>query len=99
MVFENHPRTRTTGRVPPKVVDMRSLRDLKPGEIGTVGEIVGEDAIAVRLMEMGLLEGEQVALITFAPLGDPIEFEVRGYRLSLRAAEAERVRLADSPAP
>lgn len=82
-----------------KVASMRSLRDLKPGETGIIGEIVGEDAIAVRLMEMGLLEGEQIALITYAPLGDPIEFEVRGYRLSLRAAEAERVRLAETSAP
>jgi ferrous iron transport protein A len=58
---------------------------------------MGDDDLAMRLMEMGLLEGEPVTLIGYAPLGDPIEFEVRGYRISLRAAEAQRIRLETSP--
>lgn len=45
----------------------------------------------MRLMEMGILEGEAIAMIGVAPLGDPLEYEIRGYRLSLRKAEAERV--------
>ena len=51
----------------------------------------GDDAVAVRLMEMGLTEGAEIQLVGFAPLGDPIEFLIRGYRLSLRKAEAARV--------
>ena len=51
----------------------------------------GNDGIAIRLMEMGLTDGEEITLIGFAPLGDPIEFLIRGYRLSLRKAEAKRV--------
>jgi len=47
-----------------------------------------------RLMEMGLTPGANVQLIRFAPLGDPIEIEVRGYRLSLRKREAEGIRVA-----
>ena len=44
-----------------------------------------------RLMEMGLLVGTQVELVRFAPLGDPVEIKVRGYNLSLRKQEAERI--------
>lgn len=58
-----------------------------------ITQITGDDSLAMRLMEMGLLEGEPVTLVGYAPLGDPIEFEVRGYRISLRASEAERVRV------
>jgi ferrous iron transport protein A len=62
-----------------------------PGEKARIVDIAGDDAIAVRLMEMGLTDGELIELVGFAPLGDPIEFLVRGYRVSLRAAEARRV--------
>lgn len=68
-----------------------TLDQLKPGERGRILEISGDDAVAVRLMEMGLTEGEDVEVIGHAPLGDPIEFAIRGYRLSLRAREAQRV--------
>ena len=71
----------------------RSLSQLAVGESAVITEITGDDSLAMRLMEMGLLEGEPVTLVGFAPLGDPIEFEVRGYRISLRASEAERVRV------
>jgi len=71
----------------------RFLTDLKPGESARIAEIVGDDSLAIRLMEMGILEGEPISLIGYAPLGDPIEFEIRNYRISLRAAEAKRVRL------
>lgn len=71
----------------------RLLTDLQPGESAVIAEILGDDALAIRLMEMGILEGEPIALIGYAPLGDPIEYEIRGYRISLRAAEARRVRL------
>ena len=47
-----------------------------------------------RLLEMGLTTGAEIQLIRFAPLGDPVEIEVRGYRLSLRKREAEGIRVA-----
>jgi len=47
-----------------------------------------------RLLEMGLTTGAEIQLIRFAPLGDPIEIEVRGYRLSLRKREAAGIRVA-----
>ena len=71
----------------------RLLTQLKEGESGVITEVLGDDSLSMRLMEMGVLEGEPVTLIGYAPLGDPIEFELRGYRISLRRMEAERVRL------
>ncbi len=52
-----------------------------------------------RLREMGLLPGTRVTLVRIAPLGDPIEIQVRGYRLSLRKAEAAQVEITVEPAP
>ena len=68
-----------------------TLDELQIGQIASIVEISGQDGIAIRLMEMGLTDGEEIQLIGFAPLGDPIEFLVRTYRLSLRKAEAKRV--------
>ena len=67
------------------------LHELKVDQRALIVEVSGDDGIAIRLMEMGLTDGEEIRLIGFAPLGDPIEFLVRGYRLSLRKTEAERV--------
>lgn len=69
-----------------------TLADLKKvGQSARIIEITGDDATAMRLMEMGLTDGEAIAVVGFAPLGDPIEFAVRGYRISLRKSEAARV--------
>ena len=68
-----------------------TLDGLRKGGRARILDITGDDAVAVRLMEMGLTEGEEIELIGFAPMGDPMEFMVRGYRLSLRASEARRV--------
>ncbi len=75
---------------------MRTLADLNLGESAVIADVVGDDAISIRLLEMGLLAGEPISLIARAPFGDPIEFEIRGYRLSLRRTEAERVCLEDA---
>jgi ferrous iron transport protein A len=72
---------------------MVTLDTLREGERARVVDVVGDDAISVRLMEMGLVEGIEVELVGFAPLGDPIEFRIRGYRLSLRSTEARRVQV------
>lgn len=64
---------------------------LARGHRARIREISGDDAIATRLMEMGLIEGEEIEHLGAAPLGDPLEFLVRGYRLSLRGSEARRV--------
>ena len=72
---------------------MTTLADLKLGQTARIVEIIGDDAVAVRLMEMGLTDGEPIQVMGFAPLGDPIEFSLRGYRISLRSTEAARVQV------
>ncbi|QDT63456.1 FeoA family protein [Calycomorphotria hydatis] len=69
----------------------RTLRNLAVGDSAVIRDIQGTDSIAVRLMEMGLIAGEPIEFIRAAPLGDPLEFRVRGYTISLRSTEAERV--------
>lgn len=68
-----------------------SLAVLGIGEAARVREVDARDEIGVRLLEMGLTPGVEVVVIGTAPLGDPLEIELRGYRLSLRKVEAARV--------
>ena len=70
-----------------------TLDTLKKNESARIIEVVGTDAAAVRLMEMGVTDGETITMVGTSPFGDPIEFSIRGYRLSLRKAEAHRVRV------
>lgn len=70
-----------------------TLAALQVGGQARVENIAGDDEISVRLMEMGLVPGTDVRIVSLAPLGDPVEIELRGYRLSLRRSEAERVEI------
>jgi Fe2+ transport system protein FeoA len=74
---------------------VKRLSDLLEGNEGCVGRIDGSDDISTRLLEMGLTPGTRVRLLGTAPLGDPLELELRGYRLSVRKSEAARVELQD----
>ena len=74
------------------------LSDLQLGQRATVLNVSGVDEISVRLLEMGLTPGATLELIGIAPLGDPLELELRGYRLSLRKREAELVEIEPLPA-
>lgn len=73
-----------------------SLDRLRTGTVAHVADVMGSDATAIRLLEMGLTPGATVRVVGRAPLGDPLELEVRGYRLSLRHAEAARVAITAS---
>jgi len=68
-----------------------SLADLTIGAAAKVRGVQGTDDISLRLLEMGLTPGVVVRFVGRAPLGDPLEFELRGYRLSIRRTEASRV--------
>jgi ferrous iron transport protein A len=65
--------------------------DLVVGQSAHVARISGTDDVSRRLLEMGVTPGVEIRRLGTAPLGDPIEFELRGYRLSLRRAEAEQI--------
>lgn len=62
-----------------------------------VARVTGGDGIAQRLMELGLIEGSEVEVVRLAPLGDPMELTLFGYRLSLRKSEAARVEVEPCP--
>jgi len=70
-----------------------TLAKLAVGSRATVAQVEGADELACRLMEMGLTPGVELRVVGVAPLGDPLELEVRGYRLSVRRSEAERVEI------
>lgn len=73
---------------------MTTLAEVQPGVTATVRKLVGEGATKRRIMDMGLTKGTQVYVRKVAPLGDPVEVTIRGYELSLRKSEAERVEIA-----
>ena len=73
---------------------MTTLASLSVGSRAKVTRIEGADELSCRLMEMGLTPGVEVALVGMAPLGDPLELEVRDYRLSIRKSEATKVEVA-----
>ena len=68
--------------------DVVQLKDMEPGQRGIVARFLKEDGERLRLMEMGLLPGTEVRFVRRAPLGGPLELEVRGFHLSLRQSEA-----------
>lgn len=69
-----------------------TLNSMAPGERGTVARISAMTPnVRQRLMEMGLIKGTTIELVRYAPMGDPIEVKIKGYRLSLRREEAESV--------
>ncbi len=70
---------------------MRTLRDVKIGETATVVRLHGEGAVKRRIMDMGITKNTDVFVRKVAPLGDPIEINVRNYELSIRKADAEMI--------
>jgi Fe2+ transport system protein FeoA len=70
---------------------MTTLAEQLPGTRWRVVEVHGHDALAQRLMEMGLIAGTDVTVIGHAPLGDPMHVALLGYELALRLSEARRV--------
>jgi ferrous iron transport protein A len=68
-----------------------SLNELKPGQAGVIVKIQDAGPARRRIMEMGLVRGSKVKVICRAPLGDPIEIEIRDYKLTLRKKDAENV--------
>ena len=68
---------------------MKTLKEVKVGETVKVVKLHGEGAVKRRIMDMGITKGVEIFVRKVAPLGDPVEINVRGYELSLRRADAE----------
>lgn len=75
---------------------MKSLAQLVLGESATVRQLSIDGAITQRLLEMGVTPGVEIRFIGSAPLGDPLEYELRGYRLCMRRSEAEQIEVEAS---
>ena len=70
---------------------MKTLKDVKVGENAVVVKLHGEGATKRRIMDMGLTRGVEVHVRKVAPLGDPMELNVRGYELSVRKSDAQQI--------
>ena len=70
---------------------MKTLKDVPVGSTCTVVKLHGEGAVKRRIMDMGITKGVEILVRKVAPLGDPMELNVRGYELSVRKSDAEQI--------
>lgn len=70
---------------------MKTLKEARVGETVRVKKLHGEGAVKRRIMDMGITKGVEIFVRKLAPLGDPVEVNVRGYELSLRKADAAMI--------
>ena len=76
-----------------------TLKDLNIGETAVVGTVGGEGALRQHFLDMGLIPGEEVTLVKFAPMGDPMELSIHGYELTLRLDDDARIGVTLAKAP
>lgn len=72
-------------------MSVTTLDKLVPGEQGKIKKVSGRGAIRRRLVDMGLTTGAEIEMVKLSPLGDPVEYRLRGYHLSLRKSEAKTI--------
>ena len=70
---------------------MKTLKDIRVGETVTVTRVNGDGPVRRRIMDMGITKGVEIYVRKVAPLGDPMELNLRGYELTLRRADANMV--------
>lgn len=74
-------------------INMNTLKDAKIGHTVKVKKLHGEGPVKRRIMDMGITKGVEIYIRKMAPLGDPMELNVRGYALSLRKADAAMIEI------
>lgn len=74
---------------------MRTLKDARVGDTVKVVKLHGEGAVRRRIMDMGITKNVEIYVRKVAPLGDPLELNVRGYELSLRKSDAEMIEVEE----
>lgn len=72
-----------------------TINDLQIGQSGVIAQVGGEGALRLRFLDMGLIPGTKVMLQKIAPMGDPIQIQVRGYELTIRREDARRITLKE----
>ena len=73
-----------------------TLKDLTPGMSAVIKKVGGEGALRQHFLDMGVIPGEKITLIKYAPMGDPMELMIHGYELTLRLADAEQIEIGES---
>lgn len=73
-----------------------TLDKLPVGKQATIVSVGGEGALRCRLLDMGLIPKTKVSVQKVAPMGDPIEIQIRGYELSIRIADAQKIEIEES---
>ena len=73
----------------------KTLNDLKVGQSGVITAVGGEGALRLRLLDMGLIPKTRVRVQKVAPMGDPIQIQIRGYELTIRREDAQRIELQE----
>ena len=75
-----------------------TLNDLKIGQSGIITAVGGEGALRLRLLDMGLIPKTRVRVQKVAPMGDPIQIQIRGYELTIRREDAQRIEIRKAEA-
>lgn len=76
-----------------------TLKELEIGKTATILSVGGEGALRQHFLDMGLIQGAEVTVVKYAPMGDPIELKVHGYELSIRLEDAEKINVSDAHEP
>ena len=74
---------------------MMTLRDLKIGESTRIKSVGGQGALRQHFLDMGVVPGAEIKLMKLAPMGDPIELEIRGYTLTIRKEDAAKIEVTE----
>jgi len=74
-------------------MSIKTLNQLKPGERATIVKVGGQGPVRRRILDMGVVKGAEIEVVRVAPLGDPVEFLIKGYNLSLRKSEAQQIQV------
>ena len=70
-----------------------TLNELEIGKTASIVSVGGEGELRQHFLDMGVIPGAEITLVKFAPMGDPIEFRIHGYELTLRLADAEKIEI------
>ena len=77
---------------------MKTLREIKTGETVRVKQLGGNGELRQHFLDMGIIPGAEITFVKYAPLGDPMEFRLHGYELTLRVADAQQVEVCETDA-
>ena len=72
-----------------------TLKDLEVGKSAMILTVGGEGALRQHFLDMGVIPGAEIKLVKLAPMGDPMEFQIHGYELTLRLADAEKIQVTE----